>query len=485
MEKATEAREKNEQGAEMDAINLAVVNAMCQNTTNNGLIEEEYLFPELTKIGATAVKNDTGFLATVTKSGRKYTITKTGLVSLNTNNWAKKSAVFVGDSITYGVGTEEGKRYWEFLEDELDFSSVTGRGIAGSCISAKSDYGTNNNPLISRYNTIPNADLICIFMGTNDYGHETPLGTISDTEDVSFYGALNVIIPSIINTHKNSKIVFITPMHRYGFGKSKITGNNFTYDNLPNGLGYTLNDYVEAIKDVCDVYSVPVIDLFSVSELDANNSIIRTTYFPDGLHPNAEGHKIIANMLKENLNNIQPPIVNNTLNTEESEDIELQKGNTYNTTYKDSTNRASITHNIYIKANTIISLKNNTYKYGIYRQTSSNTTVDTNTITGGWTTIDYEITQDGWYGIAFCRVDDTNFDFNNNDSEILSDYIEIKAKKDLLIQKGNAYNTTYKDSTNRASITRNIYIKANTIISLKNNAYKYGIYKQTRIKGSL
>lgn len=58
--------------------------------------------------------------------------------------------------------------------------NITGMGVAGSCVSAKSDYGTSNSPLINRYETIPESDVITIFMGTNDYGHETPLGTIDD-----------------------------------------------------------------------------------------------------------------------------------------------------------------------------------------------------------------------------------------------------------------------------------------------------------------
>ena len=129
-----------------------------------------------------------------------------------TNPWESKSAVFVGDSITAGVGTT--KIYYEYLEEKLHFNSVTPMGVAGSCISAASDYGQSNQPLINRYKSIPFADLIVVFMGTNDYGHETPLGNVKDAQDGSFYGALNTIVPALTAKFPSSKIVFVTPLHK-------------------------------------------------------------------------------------------------------------------------------------------------------------------------------------------------------------------------------------------------------------------------------
>ena len=136
------------------------------------------------------------------------------------NPWNGRSAVFVGDSITAGSGTS--KIYHQYLSESLELGNVTSMGVAGSCISAASNYGQSNQPLINRYQNIPSADLILIFMGTNDYGHETPLGSVTDTRDGSFYGALNTIVPALVASHPDSKIVFVTPLHRYGFGTSKI-----------------------------------------------------------------------------------------------------------------------------------------------------------------------------------------------------------------------------------------------------------------------
>lgn len=208
--------------------------------------------------------------------------------------WEGKTAVCVGDSITAGSGTTQ--IYYNILKDILGFSQMTGMGVAGSCVSAKSNYGSSNSPLINRWQSIPDRDLITIYMGTNDYGHNTPLGTIADTTDISFYGALNVIIPGILTAHPNSRLVWITPTHRDGFG------SGFTHDWVANGAGKTLKDYVDAIKEVCERYSVPVIDLFSISGLEPVIPGIKSTYMPDGLHPNALAHNKIAVYMAKYLN---------------------------------------------------------------------------------------------------------------------------------------------------------------------------------------
>ena len=206
--------------------------------------------------------------------------------------WQDKTAIFVGDSITEGVGCE-GKTYWEILGEVLKLKETTGMGVAGSCISNSSGYGNEYDPLINRYEQIPEADLITIFMGTNDYGHDTPL------ED--FKEALNTIIPALLEKYPSSKLVFITPLHRYGFGTNSQTGVDFTDDTQVNGVGCTLEDYVNAIVEICDIYSVDVINLFEDLDLDPSAEETREYYMPDGLHPNSAGHRYIADYLSHAL----------------------------------------------------------------------------------------------------------------------------------------------------------------------------------------
>lgn len=202
--------------------------------------------------------------------------------------WNGAKAAFVGDSITSGVNTDSENIYYKLIDSLVGFSNVYADGIAGCTLSASST--STYTPVTQRLGSIPtDMDLVVIFAGTNDWGYNTPIGTISDTTDVSFYGAMSVIINTIINANPDVRLVFITPLHRYGY-----TGGSYPNDTDQNGQSKTLKDYVDAMKAMAELYSIPLIDMFSVSGLNPRVTEIKDDYITDGLHPNAAGHNIIA-----------------------------------------------------------------------------------------------------------------------------------------------------------------------------------------------
>lgn len=211
---------------------------------------------------------------------------------------ADKTAVFVGDGITAGINCQDAK-YWEILKEGLELGETNAMGLENSCISGVANNGVDS--LISRIDSIPQADLITIFMGTNDYTYDTPLGSINDTTDTSFYGALNQIITTLQAKYPNAKIVFATPTHRYGYGINSATGEQFTLDTLPNGAGYSLVDYVNAIKQACEKYSVACVDLYSDLDMDVSDEDTRLYYMEDGLHLTSAGHRLVADYLEHAL----------------------------------------------------------------------------------------------------------------------------------------------------------------------------------------
>ena len=114
----------------------------------------------------------------------------------------------------------------------------------------------------------------------------------------TFYGGLHTLIQTLITRYCTKTIVFITPLHRLNDTTCHGTWKPDGVEQRP------LKDYVKAVKEVCEYYSVPVLDLFSQGELSGNTPEWYVKYMPDGVHPNDEGHKIIANKLGRFLENL-------------------------------------------------------------------------------------------------------------------------------------------------------------------------------------
>ncbi len=393
--------------------------------------------------------------------------------------WKGKTAVFVGDSITFGSKCD-GDKYWEVLEDEMELAQVIGMGIGKSCISVTNSNGTSFNPLTARYDTIPEADLIQIFMGTNDYGFNTPLGTINDTTDVSFYGALNVVIPALQAKYTSSRIVFVTPLHRYG-------QHNLNYDYEKNQAGHELKDYVDAIKEVCERYSVPVIDLFNMSGLNPSLEAVREKYIPDGLHPNTEGHKYIANIMRTYLDMYAvggEGVFENRV--KELSEIAVDRVSPYFPSTTPEARLSSV-YNVYLKKGQTLSLKDSeNYKFFLYTQKSAIVTEVTEPgryeVMTTWATGDYVVETTGWYGITMAKVDMSNFDADTVASQTLADYFtiqdEIKGLNAISVEIESPYFPS-TESTKRLSSTYNVYLEAGQTLILKDaETFKYFLYAQ-------
>lgn len=210
-----------------------------------------------------------------------------------------KKITFLGDSITYGYdGANPNNRvnlpYPQIIQN-LTKSKVTNLGINGSTISGNgqqvdNEYHNGYSPMNIRIQDVnPNQDYLFVFGGTNDYGSRSSLqtiGEITDTTNQTFYGSLNIICDYYYNNfvQNNMKLIFITPIKR-------------TNGNTPNSAGYKLEDYVNAIKEVGKKYSIPVIDLYTMSEIYPDNLNFKNNFLPDGLHPNQNLYYKLANII--------------------------------------------------------------------------------------------------------------------------------------------------------------------------------------------
>lgn len=200
---------------------------------------------------------------------------------------------FLGDSITQGVGASTPENSYVSRFAQMTGAQVRNYGISGTRIARRKVPYANpsfDQDFNSRYHLMdPDADVIVVFGGTNDYGHgDAPVGQMSDRTVWTFYGALHCLFTGLLERWPRSTIVIMTPLHR----------ETEEYDSL------RLQAFVDAIREVAEFYSLPVLDLWASSGLQPKVPINKALYFADHVHPNDAGHQVVANKLKRFLENM-------------------------------------------------------------------------------------------------------------------------------------------------------------------------------------
>lgn len=196
-----------------------------------------------------------------------------------------KKINFLGDSITEGVGVETEKEiYLNVIKEEEGLAEARNYGISGTRLARQFGPSEFGEAYSDRYTEMDSdADVVVAFGGTNDFGHgDAPFGTFEDRTQESYYGACHALMSGLIEKYPEAVIVFMTPLHRVSEDEPSV------------GNGLPLKAYVDAIKEVAEYYAIPVLDLYSLSGIQPRVPIIREKYCPDGLHPNGEGHRLIA-----------------------------------------------------------------------------------------------------------------------------------------------------------------------------------------------
>lgn len=207
-----------------------------------------------------------------------------------------KKIAFLGDSITEGVGVSDPAHiYWRRIADRTGARSY-GYGIGGTRIAPQ--HTPSEQPAWDRYfgsrvaDMIPDADIVVVFGGTNDFGHgDAALGDPRAPQPDTFCGALHQLLRDLIERYPAAQLVVMTPLHRL------TEDRNAPYNERGIRNEHTLEDYVDAIATVAAYYGIPVLDLFRTSGLQPAVPAVMARYMPDGLHPNDEGHARIAERL--------------------------------------------------------------------------------------------------------------------------------------------------------------------------------------------
>ncbi|MBR5048115.1 MAG: hypothetical protein IKX74_00440 [Erysipelotrichaceae bacterium] len=187
----------------------------------------------------------------------------------------KKHIACIGDSITYGNGVRGKKELtWEFLLNEIlgDEYQVINYGASGRTLQKEGDFPYVDDP-ICQYSRQCQAEMYIIMLGTNDAKH-------FNWNRKRYEEQYRQFAQSYLDLPGRPKVVLMIPPCCYPDPLSGIVA--FFVDRQVIDL-----QLPEIIRQTGEEMGLPVIDLH---ELTAGHP----EWFADGVHPNAEGNRAIA-----------------------------------------------------------------------------------------------------------------------------------------------------------------------------------------------
>ena len=204
--------------------------------------------------------------------------------------------------------------WWGGVINDLGMTLGVNESWAGSLVSNTStsnsgDRGPDRHMAsLTRLGNLDNngtPDVILFYGGTNDIGASVTLGTFDPSIELdltstvidNFADAYAQTILRIKYLYPNAEIISLLPTY---------TSSYYSVSKL--------STYNEVIKQVCTHYGIKYIEL--------TKSGITTSHLADGIHPNAEGMKLIKDYVVKNM-------VSN-VNDDENEEDNLEAINYYN-----------------------------------------------------------------------------------------------------------------------------------------------------------
>ena len=193
----------------------------------------------------------------------------------------KKTIVCIGDSITFGSGvimTRKTDAYPYILDDLLDDYEVLNYGYSGATATFNGDqpYG---HDLLNAAKDIE-ADIYIIMLGTNDSKPQNWNST-NYKNDIAY-------IIDELKTNDN-RVILLSPIIAFNEKGKDITA----FDIQPK----IIKDEIQTItQDIAKEKDIEYLNLYLLFE-------DKQELLPDGVHPSAIGNKLIAETIKDYLNN--------------------------------------------------------------------------------------------------------------------------------------------------------------------------------------
>ncbi|MGM0485509.1 MAG: SGNH/GDSL hydrolase family protein [Planctomycetota bacterium] len=203
--------------------------------------------------------------------------------------------VALGDSITNGTGlagVKEAETFREITRRELAKKlekrvEVFNAGVNGDIVTLA--LKRLETDVLDRQ-----PDIVTIMFGGNDAGFYRPetngFAATPRVERQQFRAALGTMVDRLREARITVVLMTCPPMtERYG--------GMHLEPYRKHGINFLVQDYARTMRDVANEKQVALIDVYRAFE----RKPARLEYFPDGLHPDARGHRVIADLLVERL----------------------------------------------------------------------------------------------------------------------------------------------------------------------------------------
>lgn len=191
--------------------------------------------------------------------------------------------LFVGDSVTAGFGLAGAPSFAQLTAERL-----AERGLAVEvCIDALD--GADSRYILRRFDRMVTAhdpDWVVLAVGLNDA--RPPAGR-EPCEPAAFAGNLLELVDRILSLGARVLLVVQNPRWSKRPAEFATADERHAADLMPQ--------YASVVRGIADALALPIVDVHQALNAEADIGAL----IPDGTHPSALGHEVMADLVTEEL----------------------------------------------------------------------------------------------------------------------------------------------------------------------------------------